>query len=306
MAVSPFVAGYPQQSFGMWQNASSEVNPMIVSQCVSRPSLDGPGFVPRSAEGPVKPQRGLRLIWCSERCHKNEMRELRTALLQSAQALGAQLQCLKKAVKFSAWLRSGQRQPYILVADWREVKPCMDALQEESDCNQPRDIVVLAESARVLERAELWAASRPDDDLVLVEESGNVREVIVKTQAQKRQPKAQKAAASADRACLPSSASASCKASGFGEDDDASSTCSGSISSALGSGSGSGSHMATATSVACMNFSVSTPSHSITGPRCPPSAICEEADKRVINLLFTVCGTIDAQVIESMLLAAVP
>mmetsp|Transcript_55389 Transcript_55389/g.171575 ORF Transcript_55389/g.171575 Transcript_55389/m.171575 type:complete len:397 (+) Transcript_55389:66-1256(+) len=100
-----------------------------------------------------------RLVWCHERCHKVETEERRVVLSEAVQAAGASLVCLKKAAKFALWLRNAQRPPFILLTDWREVKPCLMAAAEQHTTNQPTFTVVLCEEPRCFERASAWAQS---------------------------------------------------------------------------------------------------------------------------------------------------
>jgi len=103
-----------------------------------------------------------RLVWCHERCHKREAEPRRRLLAEAAKMAGASLICLKKAGKFAAWLAKDQRPPYLLLTDWREVKPCMQAAAREHVSNQPVFTVVLCEeSRRHFDRASTWAESLP-------------------------------------------------------------------------------------------------------------------------------------------------
>merc|ERR1719282_637821 len=64
---------------------------------------------------------------------------------------------MKKASKFAAWLSEAQRPPFVLLTDWREVKPCTEAAALQSPQNRPAFTVVLAEGPRQFERASAWA-----------------------------------------------------------------------------------------------------------------------------------------------------
>jgi len=100
------------------------------------------------------------LVWCHERCHKRESDALRMAVKEAAREAGGMLVCIKKANKFAMWLAETQRQrPFVLLTDWREVKPCTEAVTQlrPQGCMGPALTVVLAEESRQFERASTWA-----------------------------------------------------------------------------------------------------------------------------------------------------
>lgn len=102
-----------------------------------------------------------QLVWCHERCYKTECDEKRQALSNTAQCTGGELVCFKKSKKFEEWLEGNQGTPYILLADWREVKPCLQVAVEQLPCNRPVYTLVLAEVPSQHERAVAWAQSLP-------------------------------------------------------------------------------------------------------------------------------------------------
>jgi len=100
-----------------------------------------------------------RLVWCHERCHKADSDAQRQMLARHAEALGGSLITLKKASKFQIWLRRHERPPYILLTDWREVKPCRDYLAEMPKRSLPALTVVHCEVQCHFDRASEWATS---------------------------------------------------------------------------------------------------------------------------------------------------
>uniref|UniRef100_A0A7S0FL78 Uncharacterized protein n=1 Tax=Pyrodinium bahamense TaxID=73915 RepID=A0A7S0FL78_9DINO len=113
------------------------------------------------------PPCSWRIVWCWERCHKQEAAYKREVLGEAARKAGASLVCLKKANKFAAWLAKSQRPPYILLTDWRELKPCLSYASQEHLSNQPVFTVVLCEDPekKPFGRAAAWAervGPRPD------------------------------------------------------------------------------------------------------------------------------------------------
>mmetsp|Transcript_108310 Transcript_108310/g.316849 ORF Transcript_108310/g.316849 Transcript_108310/m.316849 type:complete len:365 (-) Transcript_108310:379-1473(-) len=103
-----------------------------------------------------------RLVWCHERCHKQESVPRRSLLSQLAAEAGASLVCLKKADKFAAWAAHAERPPFVLLTDWREAKPCLQALAPQPQHCRPLLTVILADDAKQFERASLWAGSLPE------------------------------------------------------------------------------------------------------------------------------------------------
>jgi len=102
-----------------------------------------------------------RILWCHERCHKPDNEGRRAQLNEVTRTAGASLVCLKKASKYGDWLRKGQRPPYILLTDWREVKPCLGIASQVMLSNQPTFTVVLCEEQSHFDRAHAWAGALP-------------------------------------------------------------------------------------------------------------------------------------------------
>lgn len=102
-----------------------------------------------------------RLVWCHERCHKQECEERRKSINETVKEAGASLVCLKKASKFAMWLAQAERSPFALLTDWREVKPCIQAASTHQPQNQPAFTIVLCELPRHYERASMWAQGLP-------------------------------------------------------------------------------------------------------------------------------------------------
>jgi len=102
-----------------------------------------------------------RLVWCHERCHKQENEGLRRILGDAARSAGASLVCLKKASKFAVWLQSARRPPYVLLTDWRELKPCINTAKQVHVSSQPTFTIVFCKETPHYERASAWAKSLP-------------------------------------------------------------------------------------------------------------------------------------------------
>lgn len=98
-----------------------------------------------------------RLVWCYEKCHKQECKASREALAQNLRGAGGSLVCLRKAKKFAAWIGEGEHPPYLLLSDWREIKPCMQALTQPGVHGLPAVIVVFVDQPRLHRRVTQWA-----------------------------------------------------------------------------------------------------------------------------------------------------
>jgi len=115
------------------------------------------------------------IVWCSERCYKAENDERRERLSELAQSAGATLVLHKKAQKLAAWLAKAQQPPYILLTDWREAKPSLQATAREPVHNQPVFSLVLCDDdEKAYERAKQWMEELPPrtDPVHVMKESG--------------------------------------------------------------------------------------------------------------------------------------
>lgn len=126
-------------------------------------------------------------VWCHERCHKHDAAMLRAQLQLIMSRFEGELICQKTAGKFKLWLDdhsvkpdapSGRATPgsgsagsgnqcgfYVLLSDWRQLKPCMDILAEE-EAKQPAAVILLCEQ-KGFAKAQLWNESRPSTSFPL-------------------------------------------------------------------------------------------------------------------------------------------
>lgn len=72
------------------------------------------------------------------------------------------MHCLKKAKRFAAWLEAAvhQEMPYVLLTDWREVKPCLQVMAR-TESPRPFMIVVFLDEPLHLDRVLNWTRSLP-------------------------------------------------------------------------------------------------------------------------------------------------
>jgi len=104
-----------------------------------------------------------RIIWCHERCHKQQNDDLRHTVRKVAQFYGASLICLKKSRQFAVWMERAPRPPYVLVTDWREAQPSIQAISQQEAQKRPMMTIVLCDSKRQLLRASDWARTVPPE-----------------------------------------------------------------------------------------------------------------------------------------------
>eukprot|EP00931_Biecheleriopsis_adriatica_P023927 TRINITY_DN15005_c0_g1_i1.p1 TRINITY_DN15005_c0_g1~~TRINITY_DN15005_c0_g1_i1.p1 ORF type:complete len:257 (-),score=39.57 TRINITY_DN15005_c0_g1_i1:96-866(-) len=116
--------------------------------------------------------RSWYLAWCHERCFKPEAADMRKMLADMAEAGDATLVCFKKAAKFLEWLAHQRTSPYVLVADWRETKPCWDGLEPYRAAGQGRPLgfCIFAETPQVYQRALEWVKHMPPSCLSVLSE----------------------------------------------------------------------------------------------------------------------------------------
>eukprot|EP00929_Paragymnodinium_shiwhaense_P060094 TRINITY_DN30044_c0_g1_i1.p1 TRINITY_DN30044_c0_g1~~TRINITY_DN30044_c0_g1_i1.p1 ORF type:complete len:315 (+),score=57.67 TRINITY_DN30044_c0_g1_i1:151-1095(+) len=81
----------------------------------------------------LRPKRKFwwRLFWCCERVHKSEWLPLRSKLSKAAKQAGGILLCVKNNMVFESWIcqRDKHTMPFVVLADRREVKRCIDSLE---------------------------------------------------------------------------------------------------------------------------------------------------------------------------------
>lgn len=140
---------------------------------------------PASASAVGTRGTAFQAVWCHERCHKHDAAMLRAQLQLIMSRFEGELICQKTAGKFKLWLDdhsgkpdapSGRGTPgsaisgnqcgfYVLLSDWRQLKPCMDILAEE-ETQQPAAVILLCEQ-KGFAKAQLWNDSRPSTSFPL-------------------------------------------------------------------------------------------------------------------------------------------
>lgn len=122
-------------------------------------------FPDADAEGEEIAQRATRaswlMIWCHERCYKPERSELRAHLTDVAMSLNAGILCMKKAVKYESWMKRTNSRTHVLITDWREAKPCLQAMTADSRQREwPETMIILCDLPKSHENAMSWAAKQ--------------------------------------------------------------------------------------------------------------------------------------------------
>lgn len=100
------------------------------------------------------------MIWCHERCYKPERSELRAHLTDVAMSLNAGILCMKKAVKYETWMKRSNSRTHVLITDWREAKPCLQAMQDGGQREWPETMIILCDLPKSHENAVSWAAKQ--------------------------------------------------------------------------------------------------------------------------------------------------
>ena len=112
------------------------------------------------------PASETSLVWCFEHCLKPEQDELRVQMQNLAEMFGFNFVCFKKYMGFQSWLQ-GRTGTVLLVAEWREAKPIMEAFYKTAEQPDLRMCAVVR-SAKMLRRACMWAREQPNADITVV------------------------------------------------------------------------------------------------------------------------------------------
>ena len=145
------------------------------------------------------------LVWCFDQCLKPEQLHALRDVKAVAAECNFKLRCHKKSMGFLSWLE-GRDESILLMADWREAKPIVEALGKRSNKCDIR-ICVVAQSETILRRATEWA-NQQDASLEILVTSSFWRESA--EELLRRYTKAVSDARAAEMPC--SSASATCSA----------------------------------------------------------------------------------------------
>jgi len=133
----------------------------LMPSCSWRPPAESVNATLAPREPTAASGAWWRIVWCHERCHKQENQSRCQGLRGSVNETGALLVCLKKAVQFALWVRRSPRPPFVLVTDWREAQPCTQCLGTSPEVSKPFLVVVLCESQRQCSKASDWVRSLP-------------------------------------------------------------------------------------------------------------------------------------------------
>jgi hypothetical protein len=87
--------------------------------------------------------------------------QFRRSLAHHAHQHGARLIPLKKAKNFVQWC-SEAVNPYVLLTDWRETKPCIEALDRQGVNNRPIFTAVFCADTKQQKRVNQWVSSLPE------------------------------------------------------------------------------------------------------------------------------------------------
>jgi len=95
------------------------------------------------------------MVWCYEGSHKKTSMEQRSALITIASRSGGRFRCFKKAKQFYQWSLK-QNNPFILCTDWREAKPCVQAMTHQGQHVRALFTIVVCASDKQQTKAQSW------------------------------------------------------------------------------------------------------------------------------------------------------
>jgi len=117
-------------------------------------------WAPRRAGAPPGDPPWWTLVWCHERCCKQESAWKQAAIGDTAHDLGATLVYIRKAKQFATWTAQAGPSPRGLLTDWVEVKTCLEAAEACPPSARPAFVVIYCELPKSRARAAAWAAAR--------------------------------------------------------------------------------------------------------------------------------------------------
>jgi hypothetical protein len=125
------------------------------------------------------------LLWVHERCQKPESATFCAALQREVHAKGGRICFMKKAQKFAQWLHPSVPDacPYVLLTDWREVKPCFEAVSADPTLQSPVATIVLVPDGRSALRANAWCKEQremPSHRMLVVKGSERAEDIADK------------------------------------------------------------------------------------------------------------------------------
>ncbi|CAJ1326840.1 unnamed protein product [Effrenium voratum] len=97
-------------------------------------------------------------VWCHERSHKTDASATRAQLQAVIARCGGELVCHKTAVKLRNWLDDNTTGRFLLVSDWRQLKPCLDHFAVTQPL--PQAVILLCETAKICAKAHQWNEGR--------------------------------------------------------------------------------------------------------------------------------------------------
>lgn len=108
-----------------------------------------------------------RIVWCNEKCHKQECREFREAASATATQMGSALTCLRTVHTYAQWLARSHREPFVLLSRWREAKPCLDASERLGKHAWPLLTLVQCIDEHQVLRVRKWAQEKATSQFLI-------------------------------------------------------------------------------------------------------------------------------------------
>eukprot|EP00930_Biecheleria_cincta_P084407 TRINITY_DN73886_c0_g1_i1.p1 TRINITY_DN73886_c0_g1~~TRINITY_DN73886_c0_g1_i1.p1 ORF type:complete len:309 (-),score=51.54 TRINITY_DN73886_c0_g1_i1:164-1057(-) len=101
------------------------------------------------------------MVFCYEQALEDPLLDTCSMLVSELKAARGHLVRQERAREFYGWLQYSS-MPYILMADWHEIEPCIEVLQECPQSWMPCAIYVISGPGEALACAKRWASSQAD------------------------------------------------------------------------------------------------------------------------------------------------
>jgi hypothetical protein len=103
-------------------------------------------------------------VWCFGGCWKEECAYRRQELQTLAEQLGSSALCFKKGnSSFGRWADGTPAHLITVVTDWREAKPCIQAIERSGKSCSVVSMVIICDTLRQVSRARALADSLPSE-----------------------------------------------------------------------------------------------------------------------------------------------
>jgi hypothetical protein len=140
---------------------SAELLALEVASTSSQRSRASSSRASSSSSSAETEQPSWSLVWCNERCHKSDADAFRLEITEHVEKAGGELLRFKKALGFEKWLLELPQKPSVLLADWREAKPCLEIVADS--VVKPCSMLVYTINDKQFKMATRWHATLPSE-----------------------------------------------------------------------------------------------------------------------------------------------